>query len=351
MGYVRKRWKQVLPCVVVFAAFNIYFFFFIQNGRWGYLIYLDILLFVPGLLLAAYDYHEFRKNQEEKRGLMGQKELICRMLPWFENQDIAEHDVQVLEEQADRQFKENCDLQDYVAKWCHELKIPLSAALLMDEKIGDRELKLAVREQLEKMNQQIHSMLLGCRLQSPLFDLQVKRTELSECVRQSVRNNRFFLIQRGFELTVEVGQITVYTDPSWLVYILDQLMNNAIKYGERKSEEENRINGRDEAGELKETDSRVHPKLRIWAQRQEDQVRLFVEDYGEGIKDSDIGRIFEKGFTGSNYHNGKYKSTGMGLYMVSRIIDRLGHGIQVESQQGAYTRFCIIFKENPYFLR
>ena len=153
-------------------------------------------------------------------------------------------------------------------------------------------------------------------------------------MRQSVRNNRFFLIQRGFELTVEVEQIIVYTDPAWLVYILDQLVNNAIKYGERKAEE----------------GIRMHPILLIWAQKQENEVRLFVEDHGEGIRDSDIGRIFEKGFTGSNYHNGKYKSTGMGLYMVSRIIDRLGHGIQVESVYGTFTRFAIIFKKNPYFL-
>jgi len=69
------------------------------------------------------------------------------------------------------------------------------------------------------------------------------------------------------------------------------------------------------------------------------------------MKDSDIRRIFEKGFTGSNYHNGKYKSTGMGLYMVSKIIDRLGHEIQVESEYKSYTRFCIIFHKNPYFLQ
>ena len=68
-----------------------------------------------------------------------------------------------------------------------------------------------------------------------------------------------------------------------------------------------------------------------------------MEDNGEGIQEKDIRRIFEKGYTGSNYHNGKYKSTGMGLYMVSRIIDRLGHEIWVESEYGRYTRFCIVF--------
>ena len=67
-----------------------------------------------------------------------------------------------------------------------------------------------------------------------------------------------------------------------------------------------------------------------------------MEDYGEGIKDSDIRRIFEKGFTGSSYHNGKYRSTGLGLYMAAKIAARLGHQIQVESRYGEYTRFCIL---------
>ena len=76
-----------------------------------------------------------------------------------------------------------------------------------------------------------------------------------------------------------------------------------------------------------------------------------MEDQGEGIMKSDIRRIFEKGYTGSNYHNGRYKSTGMGLYMVSKILDRLGHEIYVESEYGMYTRFCIVFQGNGYYMR
>ena len=71
----------------------------------------------------------------------------------------------------------------------------------------------------------------------------------------------------------------------------------------------------------------------------QDSMILWVEDYGEGIKDSDIRRLFEKGCTWSNYHNGRYKSTGMGLYMVSKIADRLGHKICVESEYGKGSRF------------
>lgn len=70
-------------------------------------------------------------------------------------------------------------------------------------------------------------------------------------------------------------------------------------------------------------------------------IRLFIEDNGEGIRESDIRRIFEKGYTGSNYHNGKYKSTGMGLYMADKIAGKLGHEISAESRYGEYTRFCV----------
>ena len=248
--------------------------------------------------------------------------VICDLLSAsesFENRDISEHDVRILRGKIQEQFEENCDLQDYVAKWCHEFKIPLSTCLLMDEKIEDGNLRRDMREPLERMNQQINSMMLGCKLQSPLFDLQVKKTFLQECVKTSIRNNQFFLIRKKFTLDMQVEDLYVYTDPAWLVYILDQLINNALKYSGKE------------------------PKLHIWTEKQERRVVLLVEDNGEGIKDSDLKRIFEKGFTGNNYHNGKYKSTGMGLYMVSKIAEKLEHEIKVESEYGVYTRFAIVF--------
>lgn len=330
----RRRWGRLIPTAVVFAAFHLYFFFFIQNRRTEYLIYLDLLLLIPAFGWLVLDYRSFRKKELLKQELLEQEVLVCRMMEDFDNQDIAEHDLKVLEGQLRRQFEENCDLQDYVAKWCHEVKIPLAAALLLQEKSEDPDLKTAVREQLEKINLQLNSMLSGCRLQSSLLDLQIKKADLRECVRTSIHNNQFFLIRKNFELTVEVEEMTVYTDPAWLVYILDQLLSNAVKYGEKMPSDE-------EGG--------TPPFLGIRAVREKDVTRLYVEDHGQGIRDQDMGRIFDKGFTGSNYHNGKYKSTGMGLYLASKIAGRLGHEIRVESEYGSYTRFCVILKANSYY--
>ncbi len=325
MSYFKKNWKCFSLCAGLLIVFNLYFIFLMRDRNAWYLYYLDFLIFIFFLFFIGVDFGRYRKETREKKKLMQSDEMISLLSADFENKDIAEHDVRILQEKLQEQFGENCELQDYVAKWCHEFKIPLSAGLLMNEKIEDRELKKLMREQLERMNQQVSSMMLGCKLQSALFDLQIKRISLPECVKSSIRNNQFFLIQKGFSMNVHVEELLVYSDPAWLVYILDQLLQNAIKY------------------------VRGEPEISIWTEEKEKQAKLWVEDNGEGIKDCDVGRIFEKGFTGSNYHNGRYKSTGMGLYMVSKIINRLGHEICVESEYGAYTRFCIIFKHHDYF--
>lgn len=345
-AYFRQKWRPFLFCGLFFLFVHGYFFLFIQNQQVGYLLYLDLLFCTVVIPVLAADYLRFRKFEREKGQRLRQDELICRLPGDFANKDIAEHDVQLLSKALDARFQENCDLQDFVAKWCHELKLPLSALLLMDEKIADPGLRRAMREQLEKMNQQLSSMLLGCRLQSPLLDLQIREVHLLEWVKASIRNNRFFLIRNGFELTVEVEELVVYTDPQWLVYMLDQLIQNAVKYGKKEGET---------------------PVLRIWTERREEMekreeierqegikrqeggVKLHIEDHGQGIQEKDMGRIFEKGYTGSNYHNGKYKSTGLGLYMVQTIARRLGHPIQVESQYGEYCRFTLVFRKNSYF--
>ena len=340
--YLCRRRGLLFLAVFLFSAFNLYFFFFIQKQQVGYLLYLDLLLFIPLFIGMSADFARFQKREKEKQKLLVQSELICRLPIAFENKEIAEHDVELLSEQLRLRGEENLDLQDFAARWCHELKLPLSAVLLMNERISDPTLRRAMREPLEKINQQLNTMLLGCRLQSPLLDLQIKE------VKASVRNNRFFLIQQGFELILEVEPLCIHTDPQWLVYALDQIIQNAVKYGKKEKSKEEAAEAI--GGEKKKRLEEAHPVLKFWTEKEKESVILYIKDYGQGIHPQDIGRIFEKGYTGKNFHNGKYKSTGMGLYMAKTIMERMGHGIKAESIYGEYSRFSVIFRENSYFL-
>lgn len=322
MSWMKKKWKNYAVYFVLILSFNLYYIFLMRTAQIKYLLYLDLLLSVFLMIVESAAFFKFCRKESKKAALLKENDLIYETLPELEDKAVFEHDMRILEERLERKFDENCELQDYVAKWCHEFKIPLAAGLLMTEKIKDTRLRIELKEQLERMNWQISTMLQGCRLQSPLFDLQMKPIPLRECVRASIQNNQFFLIQKKFQMDVSVNDAVVYTDEVWLTYILDQLLNNAVKYAKPEGRR----------------------YIRFWTEKADDCVELFLEDNGEGIRECDIRRIFEKGYTGNNYHNGKYKSTGMGLYMVDKIAKQLGHPIDVESQYGAYTRFRIVFR-------
>ncbi len=317
MNFWKKNGTWLFGCALLCLAYNLYFLFLLPQVDRAYLIYLDILIAVCLLVMMAIKFAHYRAAEQERKNLLEGEYMIWQECGDLENMDIIRHDISILEEKFCEQFDLNCELQDYIAGWCHEVKTPLAAAMVLLEKMEDTEEKRELQEQLERINLQLKSALLGCKLQSSLFDLQVDRTDLLECVRTSLRNNRFFLIRKRIELEIQVESLVVYTDKSWFVYILDQLIDNAIKY------------------------CGADPVIKIWSRQEEEQVLFYVEDNGDGIRESDIRRIFEKGYTGYNYHNGKYKSTGMGLYMVSVILEKLGHNIRVESVYGQYTRFTI----------
>lgn len=327
MKWLKKRGKEYAVWLFLIVSFNLYFLFLMKAAQTAYLLYLDLLLLVFLAIMEGIAFFEFQKKERRKHMFLKEDDFIYDTLSKPQDREVFEHDLRIWEKRFQEQLEESHDLQDYIAKWCHAFKIPLAAALLMAAKVKDAALRTDLKEQLERMNWQTNMVMQGCRLQVPLFDLQIRKVPLITCVRSSIRNNQFFLIQKNFQIELAVDNTAVYTDEAWLTYILDQLVNNAIKYVNAKNTDQgNRF-------------------IRFWSEKSDETIALFIEDNGEGIQECDIRRIFEKGYTGSNYHNGKYKSTGMGLYMADKIARKLEHELSAESQYGEYTRFCILFRE------
>jgi signal transduction histidine kinase len=112
--------------------------------------------------------------------------------------------------------------------------------------------------------------------------------------------------------------MTVLTDEKWLLFILEQLLSNAIKYTRRGA-----------------VTIAVSP----------DQV-LSVSDTGIGIAPGDLPRIFQKGFTGYNGRADK-KATGLGLYLSRQAAQRLGISITAQSQPGQGSTFYLDLRKDP----
>ena len=320
MQYLKRNGKWILATVFLSICYHLYFFYLLPDPDYRYLWYLDLLAAVCLLTFILVDYFMDYRKEKRKKELLSMNTLILPLLPDWENKDLLEHDSRILEERTAIQFRMNCDLQDYVTKAVHEIKVPLSACLLMAEDFPGAVDREEMLWQLNRINVQLRLALLGVKVQSSLFDVQIRPVRLSDMVKTALHNNQFFLIKMHFEIKLSVKEEIVHTDDSYLVYVLDQLLSNAVKY----------------AGE--------NPCLHISSESiKSGQVKLMIEDHGEGIIKEDLGRIFEKGYTGNNHRNGEYKSTGMGLYMAEQICHKLGCQISVESIYGSYTRFIISF--------
>lgn len=204
------------------------------------------------------------------------------------------------------------EYQEYVEQWVHEVKLPLAAAQLICENEKTKTTR-RIMGNLEQLDNGIEQVLYMARMEKPEQDYRICPVKLEECVFFVVTGFRESFMRLGVCIETEGLEQVVNTDRKWLEFMLRQVMSNSLKY----------------MGE--------NPCIRLTASKEKEAVQLFVEDNGCGIRQSDLGRIFEKGFTGSNGRD-KRESTGMGLYICRELCQKLGLGIRAESKPGTYTR-------------
>lgn len=225
-------------------------------------------------------------------------------------------------EKINRLEDEQKDYKEYIESWIHEIKLPLTAMELMCENRKD-DLTRKLQAEISKVDNFVEMVLFYARAEKVYQDFLIQEVNLQSIVYDLMGRNKSFLIQNQMMIEVACDEV-VSCDKLWLSFILNQLLINAVKY--KKS---------------------GVGKVKFWSVCDEEFVKLVVEDQGMGIKESEIGRIFDKGFTGSNGRQQK-KSTGIGLYLCSKLCKALGIELQVESVMGEFTRMSLIFPRNTF---
>lgn len=163
-------------------------------------------------------------------------------------------------------------------------------------------------EQLQSVEQYVEMVLGYLRLESPSSDYVIRNYALDDIVRQVVRKYASQFIRRRLRLEYTPLNVSVITDEKWLLFVIEQVLSNALKYTRSGS-----VSITLEA-----------PKT------------LCIRDTGIGIAPEDLPRVFEKGFTGCNGRTDK-RATGIGLYLCRRILEKLGHTIAITSTVGEGT--------------
>ena len=202
------------------------------------------------------------------------------------------------------------EYEDYVEKWAHEIKLPLSLlSLLLDNQSDqlpkDTAFKLDyVKNQIQGNVSQI---LFYYRVKSEKNDFLFEDVDLQECIQDLLENFDPLLKEKNFTIQLENIQGNYYTDQRSFEFILSQILANSIKYSSDK------------------------PELKISMSKDKGRTNLIIRDNGCGVKACDLPHIFEKGFTGDSGDTRK-KSTGMGLYLVKQLADALKIDIAVKSE-------------------
>ena len=272
-------------------------------------------------------YNELIKNMEDLK----EKYLISEIIktPNFIEgkilKDILQDTGKSMLENVNYYKNIQEDYKEYIELWIHEVKIPIAASKMIIEN-NKNEVTKSIDEELDKVENYTEQALFYARSNAVEKDYIINKTNLKEIVNGAILKNKTTLLNE--KVSIELSNLKeeeVYTDSKWAVFIVNQIIQNAIKYSKKENK-----------------------KIEISSQEKNDKVILYIKDNGIGIKKGEITRVFERGFTGENGRIIGQKSTGIGLYLCKKLCDKLGLGIELNSEKDKGTEVRIIFPKSSY---
>ncbi len=263
---------------------------------------------------------------------MDQKQYIASLL---EDPDFAEGEVlcEVLKQVTKAMNDEIASYQiyqdeyrEYIETWIHEIKIPISCIDLICQN-NRSDITKKISEETVRVDSYIEQALYYARSKNVAADYSIRRLSLDTLVKTAVKKHSKQLIGCGAMVKLDNLEHTIYADEKWLDFIIGQIIANSIKYKKEA--------------------------LTLWFSASENQenIILFIRDNGIGISEGDLGRVFDKGFTGEN-GRAFARSTGIGLYLCKELCNKMYLGLDAQSSNGRGTTMKITFpKDRQSFLQ
>ena len=315
-SYLKKNIKVYILFVVFIAIFFI--MFYLYNLPLEALIYTGSFCFLASVIASFSDFVNYRESYKKLKFL--EKNILNDLEDLPKSLDIRidyyhkiiEKLYEELEKLTQENRQKNTDMVDYYSMWVHQIKTPIAAMnFLLDNEEIDRKI---LQQELFKIERYVEMVLTYIRLDSMSSDYVITKINLDEVVKDSVKKYATIFINKKIKLNYVSHETMVISDKKWLSFAFEQILGNSVKYSGTGGE--------------------------ITIETCEN--KLVIEDKGIGIKEEDLPRIFEKGFTG---FNGRYekKSSGLGLYLCKKTLDKLGHHIEISSKVGEGTRVEITF--------
>ena len=296
------------------------------SGSDWLMIYVAIAALFAFLIGTYMEYLKWKKyfgRIEEIYVGLDKKYLLCEIMEAGNRQEeqlLKElfYEMEVsMNENVSRYRRNTQEYKEYVETWVHEIKIPIGAMKMI--LANHPEADFGQGEELSRMESYVEQALYYARSNEVEKDYLINSVSLQQVIQQVILKRRTTLRGINAHMNLHDLELTVHSDSKWLEFMLGQVVDNSIKYGDK--------------------DEFV---LEIYGEKQENATLLHVKDNGVGIKSTEISKVFEKGFTGSNGRKGA-NSTGIGLYLCKKLCRRLEHDLRITSEEWKGTTVTFIF--------
>lgn len=323
----KAKSRELLALAINTSVIILFYYLLFENSEVVYPLMLSGFIISIYFIVEVIKYKVFQEKLKDSE-----------VSPNYHNSNLSSNEEEILNtisnihreylNRIDTLNQEVDEREQLFSQWIHNMKTSITVIDLACEKDeltnGCNKCIEDIKEENSILKKNLEECLNVLRLDDFSRDYITTSCNLMGMVNAVVNSKKRDFIYKGVFPTVSIEHnINVYTDKKWCVYMIEQIVSNAIKYSEDKKGN----------------------KIEICAVRKNEEIELLIRDEGIGISKEDLPRVFEPFFTGSNGRKER-NSTGIGLYMVKIIAKKLGHCISLASQVGSGTDFKIVFKDN-----
>ncbi|MBE5665806.1 sensor histidine kinase [Staphylococcus sp. SS251] len=292
MTFIKKIAQEIGIVVVIIALFGLMFYLY-RLPLEAFLLALAIV----SLLLLIYigiKYLSFVKTISQQQQI--------------ENLETALYQLK------NDQLEYKNDIESYFLTWVHQMKTPITAAQLLLER-DEPNVVNRVRQEIIQIDNYTSLALSYLKLLNETSDISVAQISINDLIKPIIMKYSIQFIDQKTKIHYEPCHCMVLTDVRWTSLMIEQLINNALKYARGKD---------------------------IWIEYDEQSKQLHIKDNGIGISEADLPKIFDKGYSGYNGQR-QSNSTGIGLFIVKQVSNHTNHPVSVVSKQNQGTTFTIQF--------